>query len=125
MKSVDKQDQEKMEAIASALSDQHDAIAVKVGEINDLISDLNGMVGAYNQHITEANELASEIATQIENYMDEKSDKWREGEAAERYESWLSDWQNVEVDDVSTFEELEWPDSVDDPFEEVSTTLPD
>lgn len=43
---------------------------------------------AYNEVVVEANELKAEIIAEIDGYVEERSEKWQEGDKAQAYASW-------------------------------------
>ena len=95
MKSLSKQQVTRRNEIAKRCATAFAAVAQAVEE--------------YRKSIVEAQEFCQEVVDDIAAYVDEKSDKWREGERGQAYESWQQDWENVE------FSECEPPDT--DPAE--------
>lgn len=67
-------------------------------------------VEQYNDLIREAEGFCSDIAGEIESYIDERSDVWREGDKGSAYSEWLSAWQDppAEID-------IEEPQEIDSP----------
>jgi hypothetical protein len=62
----------------------------------------------YNEAVADANAWKQEVAGDIQAYIDERSDKWREGEACGRYEAWREPY-----DDEISSAEFERPDDLD------------
>lgn len=67
---------------------------------------LHEAIAEYNDAQDEATAFTNLIADQITDYIDDKSEKWAEGEAGEAHIAWRDQWQDAE------FEELEWDDIV-------------
>jgi len=65
---------------------------------------------AYNSAVTNAEEFCSDIIADIEAFMDNKSEKWLDSERGELTQSWLNEWEQVELSEV----ELE-PPAYDEP----------
>lgn len=53
---------------------------------------LDRAVSDYNEVLQEAKEFAESIAEGIQEYIDGKSEKWQEGDAASAYSEWQSAW---------------------------------
>lgn len=96
---------------------------------------LNGvepLLTAYNEVIADANAWKADIAQEIQDYIDERSDKWREGEVCARYEAWKEPYdeelQEIEIERPEDLE-LEEPDSLDwggvDEAQEALDSLPE
>lgn len=68
----------------------------------------------------ESDNFREEIAGEIESYIDERSDAWREGEKGDAYNEWLSSWQE-------SFEEvdIDEPRAIDEPETDTKSLLAD
>ena len=120
MKKLTKEQAQKKAALSEEMSE-------KMGALNTLIKKLNDEITAqwetietakeeYNQSIRDANEFQEEIASNIDEYVGERSEKWQEGEQASRYEDWKSQWE--ESFDECDLEEPEALSEVEDTFSE-------
>lgn len=65
----------------------------------------------YNEKVADFREVYSDLAGKAREYLEERSDKWRESEAGEIYEQWASDMENVEAEEV----EIDFPDDLEQP----------
>jgi len=67
--------------------------------------------------LEEANAFCQDIASQLQDYYDDRSERWQEGDAGEQYQEWINTWGGMEVDSEVFFEmpEPEEPDSLDVP----------
>lgn len=87
-----------------------------IGKVNDEINSVNEAIANYNQALSDGETWAQEVAGEIQSYMDERSDKWQESDAAEYYREWLSPYESYamdevpEVAEVPEIEEIEEPD---------------
>lgn len=111
MKSLSKAEQEQRADIAGRLREGWSKLEDAYAQVTSAISDFNVERESYNEIVQEAESFAQDIASQIEGYMDERSDKWREGDRGQEYEAWLSAWQNdVSFDEVEEIEDPGMPD---------------
>src|SRR3974390_1904395 len=62
-------------------------------------------VEAYNDAVQEAVGWRDDIVSQMQEYYDERSEKWQEGEAGEQYQAWIDEWESASIE-----EELECPE---------------
>lgn len=105
---------------ADAIRDKEEALNKAIEEYNTKLEELKGpvekAVEEMNAAITAANEWAANIASDMETYYDERSEKWQEGDRGSAYSSWKENF-GTELDEV----EIEFPDAL----EEVSTGHPE
>jgi len=72
-------------------------------EVNRKIETLNNAIKIYNGSLDKADKFADEIVGEIEGYIANKSEGWKE-ENGDKYESWATEWSSINlqpVDDVS------------------------
>jgi hypothetical protein len=62
---------------------------------------LEPAITSYNEVVGEANEWKQDVVSSIEEFMNEKSEKWQESDAASRYESWKDNF----TDEFSTYDQ--------------------
>lgn len=79
-------------------------------DVVDAVEAFNGKLDAYNAKAADARDFVEGLRGQIEDYMGGRSDKWREGEKGEAYQSWQQALDDVALDDV---EPIEWADLPD------------
>lgn len=68
-------------------------------------------VEAYNEKLEEAREFAEDIASSRRDEMANKSDRWQEGDRGQAAENWVSEWENISLDDL----EFDQPDELEQP----------
>lgn len=87
--------------IEAALADYNEALEEEWEKVQTEVE-------AYNEVIQEANDWKTGVATEIDNYTGERSDKWQESDAAQRYESWKESY-----DEMVEALEVEKPDPLE------------
>lgn len=66
---------------------------------------------AYNEKLGEAREFVEDIVSSRRDEHGDKSDKWQEGERGQAAESWISEWENISLDDL----DIDQPDALETP----------
>lgn len=66
---------------------------------------------AYNDKLSVARDFIETFVDECRSEAADKSEKWQEGEAAERVESWLGELEAIDLDDI----ELEAPEPLAEP----------
>jgi hypothetical protein len=64
------------------------------------VDAMNDKIRVYNSLLEDARELRDGVVADMEEYMGDRSDRWRESEASQTYEEWKSAWEYAELDDV-------------------------
>lgn len=66
----------------------------------------------YNEALNEAREFTTDIHSEMEEYYENRSDRWKEGDAGSNYQTWMDEWANIDLDEISLEEvaDLEMPD---------------
>lgn len=100
MKNVSKADLARragyIEQLAAALAVVEDEHRV----LQEAMDAYNAKVAAYNAVLAEAMGFAEDIASEIDSYMGERSDKWHESDAAEEYGEWRDAWQSWAPEEI-------------------------
>lgn len=73
----------------------------------------------YREKIEAANEWRSGLHSDADAYLDDRSEKWKEGDAGQAYSSWV-DALDIEIEDAS--DEIGEPDDIDT-IEDASDTI--
>lgn len=115
MKRLSKAQQTTHETISAKLSGAREDLKGAVATFNDKVAALfaeivQPEVDAFNAAQTEANEFLQEVHEEMESFYEERSDKWKEGDAGSAYEDWKSSWE-MEIEEL----ELEEPPTYDEP----------
>jgi chromosome segregation ATPase len=104
------------EKLRGAHSDLKNEIEDINGEIRALNERLDIAYGNYNQTVADAQSVRDEIASDLQNEFDEKSEKAQESEKGQAMQDAISEWESVEIDEAeyNTLDELEeLPDECD------------
>lgn len=127
MKALTKKDMTERDAIASRLQDRQADLTQAIEEFTLAVETAWGAVEVaqdqLNEAIHDANEWRHAIAAEIGEYIDERSDKWRESDKGSAYELWREryegEFNEVEID------KPELPDPDLDEFAEELWQLPE
>lgn len=95
------------------------AINVYNIEIEAIRGEIVHRTNVYNQAVLELNEFIEEIHREMEDYYNERSDKWREDSQGEDYLNWMAGYEAT----IDEYELLE-PDYLEDldPFDSSELT---
>jgi uncharacterized protein YukE len=122
MKNISKKHREEIEAAQSQYEEAKNALTEALDDATEkialAISKANEKVTLVNSAIERLNNVRQEIADDIQSFIDDKSDAWRDGERGSAYSEWAESWGN-EIEQISEIDES--PDlniSVDDMAEE-------
>ncbi len=66
-------------------------------------------VNAYNEIVEEANEWKGEIASEMQGYIDDRSEKWQEGERGQAYMARQQEYQDNDLEAI----ELDQPEPLE------------
>lgn len=111
MKRLTKLQETTRSELVDALRGKAAKVQEALAEVNQAIVDkLNVAIQEYNDKLTEADSFRDEITAAMSDYMDERSDKWREGDAASEHESWMGEWEGLDTDHIDEASEIDEPD---------------
>lgn len=109
---LDKQEIGRRDQIVTDLTEGRDkledALAVYNDEVTKLRQPLDAAVLAYNEAVESARGFAEDIATQADGEIDDKSDRWREGENGQAATAWKDEWEGALFEEVS----VEYPEDI-------------
>lgn len=116
MTKINKTRSKQMDELFAALTSKGEALEASIEEFNEQVSLLweklvSPAIEAYNAEIREADELKTDIVSQMQDYYDDKSETWQDGTRGQAYQSWISAWEYEELSSV----ELDAPDGVECP----------
>ena len=111
MTKLSKNDLERRTALIEQLNAAHAALTEAVDDYNETVNDAWSKVddaqNVYNAALSEAQEWVNDISAQIDDYIGERTDKWREGEKGEAYNNWKSEYDTTLAEsDLSQPDEL-------------------
>ena len=84
------------------------AIAELAGRVSGAVDDANVLIEELNELVDAATQWTQDIQSQIQEYMEERSEAWTEGERGQAYEEWVVAYE-LELESVESLE-FEGPD---------------
>ena len=102
-----------IDKLCNRLRDGYDELNAAIDKYNEAVKALwepvQKALDTYNEAISDANCYANdELTSGMQEYYDEKSEKWQQGEKGQRFDAWLQEW-STELEQVS----LDEPDEAD------------
>jgi len=73
--------------------------------VDDLTVQLNTAISEYNDKLAEAREWRDEIVADMETFWENRSEKWQESEAGSNYSNWMSQYQELDLDELQEADE--------------------
>ena len=123
MKALSKEQDQKKIDLVDAIRTAHDELETAITEYNAAMEEeqdkVQGKLNALNEKIREASDWATGIASEMQSYYDEKSERWQEGENGENYLSWKEEYEGLSTDDV----EIDFPEDMEVPVCDVADDL--
>lgn len=121
---LSKQQAAEKAALVTKLQDAERVLDEKIDEFNAAVSKAwSEIVGqALADHklaLEEAKEFCEDIANDVQNYFDDKSEKWQEGDRGSAVQAMADEWSGVDLDQ----DEMDEPDRVDPPSYQHSNDL--
>lgn len=111
MKALAKEQRRRVEEVAERLRTARTALDNEIeiynAALNKAWTDLNAKLETYNEAARDAKELAEEVHSDLENFHDERSEKWQESDAGSAFRSWVEEWGNASFDDADRDEPVE------------------
>ena len=102
---------EHIETLESARGQLDEAITEYNKITQDAFDALESKVQALTDAVSDAKTFTEEVSSDIQSYMDERSDKWHEGEKGQQFDEWRTQWEQFEFGEV----ELERPEELEMP----------
>lgn len=115
MKKLSKEQTSRLAELQKAYTEKRDALDKAIEDANDFITKANSLTddafGELNEVIGELNVFREEVASAIEDYIAEKSEKWQDGERGQAFNAWHDAWQDdleeVEYTPLDTLDPLD------------------
>jgi hypothetical protein len=120
-----KAEAERQTALVADLQAQKDAMQKAIEDFNTALetarADLREAVGKYNDVVSEVNGFAADIASRLDDEINNKSEKWQEGEKGEAATAWKDEWEAIDFSELDV-DELA-PSDIDDFDDDSAETL--
>jgi hypothetical protein len=114
MKKLSRKQEIQKQELAEKMAAAKEGLEVEINAYNGVLQEawerLEEALSKLNEAIQEAEEFRVEIAGAQEEYYDERSERWQEGDAGQAYQAWKQDWE-MELSEV----EMEQPDDLEMP----------
>lgn len=73
-------------------------------------AEMEAAINAYNSVVEEVDTWRDAIVSAIESYVENRSEKWQEGEKAQAYDEWKSSFEDIDCDPIEVPEALSLAD---------------
>ena len=110
MHKFSKADIERISELRSKLREAADEIVTAYEPLNSEVAHINTLLEAYNELLTEANGVIEDIASEVQSEIDDKSEKWQEGDRGQAIIDWQSDLENFEFEALEMLDDIEVPE---------------
>jgi conjugal transfer/entry exclusion protein len=107
MKKLSKAQFEQMNQFINDLRKQEADVNHSIAQANKMIGDANHAINELQSLIEDVQEWRDEIVSEIESYVDDRSEKWQEGEQGEKYSTWKEQFESLYTEDIPELEEIE------------------
>jgi uncharacterized coiled-coil DUF342 family protein len=107
MKKISKQQSEEKDTLVASLRDTESNINQMIEEANEIIQKINEEKAKLQSVMSEVESWRDEVTTEIESYMEDRSEKWQESEAAERYNEWKTQFDDIPLEYSGEIELIE------------------
>lgn len=85
--------------LSEAGEDIHEAVNRFNEHLNTAAAEIETLQGRYNELVQEAQGFMEGVRDEQESYSSERSDRWREGDAGQAYEEWVTAW-GVDLEEI-------------------------
>jgi hypothetical protein len=121
MKELSKADRQEMDVQFKALQTAWDALQHAVQHFNAWMDEEWHHVRAaeedYNKAVADFRTWQADIAQQINDYIESRSEKWQAGDTGQAYQGWVEPWEN---EDLIEYVTLDKPDEIETTVDEPS-----
>ena len=121
MKKFSKDQIAQRDALSSKLNDAHGELEAKIEALNAALvekwADVEAATASYNEVITEVNSFQEDIQSEIQSFIDDKSDNWRDGDKGQQYDSWHSALEAFDEIQIDEPQPVEVPENLSEEFD--------
>lgn len=112
---------ESLRAKAVQIQEAETAMNATLAEVTD---GVNGLIQQYNAILEDAQVFVEVKASEFRDAYDEKSEKWQEGDRGQATESFVTEWENANLDVLEEISIVE-PDAIEATGADVLEGLPE
>ena len=76
------------------------AFTTLIEEAKDLLGSIEAAASEYNDKLEEIREFIEEVKGEMQEYQDDRSERWHESEAAQDFQAWQDAWEDAEIEDI-------------------------
>lgn len=107
MKKFSKADEARRVGIRDRMREAIQDVNSTASKINDLIHEANEKIGVVNEVFEEARGFREDMVSEIDSYMEDRSEKWQDGDKGQQYQAWKDALEEFSPEDIEPFEEIE------------------
>lgn len=96
-----------LRVLSSKIDDLHDKAQEAIEQALAALAELNSAVDDYNECVDEANNSICSIASELEDYFYDHSERWQESERGQAFGAWAAEWSGFSLDEMDHFELVE------------------
>ena len=104
MYKLSKEETARRDEIIEDLKEQKEKMEAEWAKVVSAVAAFNTTVAAYNAELGTAQTFVDDIVGQMEDYMNDKSEKWTDGDKGQAYDAWKSEWEGVDLSEIAAFE---------------------
>lgn len=78
-----------------------------LGLLKHITGDVNEAIRSYNAGLVKTKVFVEGVAETFRDAYEEKSDKWKEGDAGQEADAFISEWESIDFDPIPELEILE------------------
>lgn len=111
--------------LEKAWASVEDAVSEYNDEVNKAKEKVTAVIASFNDVAGQAAVFVQEVADRASGEIDEKTEKWQEGDRGQAAISWKDEWENFDGDGI---ENIDWPEdlAIEQPTViDLDTALPD
>jgi hypothetical protein len=107
-KEQEKEKAELVDAIRAAHTKLEDALGVFNARLVEEQGDVQEKLDALNAKLQEASEWAEGVVSEMQDYYDERSEKWQEGDDGQNYDAWKDGYEDLDFEDLK----IDFPEEI-------------
>jgi hypothetical protein len=104
---------DEMSMLISAVNEAFAEIEGSFPLLTDQVEAINGQIQTYNGHLADLASFRDDTVSLIEEAIEEKSEKWREGEVGQSWTAWKEAWENFEFNELDEIDAPDQPEGLE------------
>jgi archaellum component FlaC len=107
MKKLSRSETQEQAVFIKNLRDKESVINQMIGEANEIIDKINETLQSLETEMNNVESWRDEITSDIDDFMDKRSEKWQESDAADKYRDWRTQFDDIPFAAVEMIEKIE------------------